>query len=54
MTEGSSQFAVRFVGGKIRMDLRGVSEGQMARFTSRDFLRVMGSAFFGVTVARKT
>lgn len=46
--------AVRFVGGKIRIELRGESEGMMARLMFRTWESFIGSPVLGTRVALRT
>ena len=46
--------AVKFVGGKIRIEFRGVSEGIIARLMLRMWESFIGSPVFGTRVALRT
>lgn len=52
ITEGNVQFAVRFVGGNMRMEWRGVSFIRMARFRSNMWEILRGSPTCGTMVIR--
>lgn len=54
MTDGNSQFAVRFVGGKIRIERRGVSAGHIERLMSKVLVSLIGSPFLVVIDVRRT